>query len=525
MRSEDRLTFFGRAFARFRGAGHTAFEWAMDSYESARDGIGEVRDDACDWIGEHATGIIITIAILLAAAMMVMYFHDLARGRLGEEAVKIAVGGLIAGTLMSLLAGAIVAPIIYLLLWKIIPWILFAIISAVLFVPIALGSALYGVLLAVLAVLEFLLMIPLVLLWIGQLGYLAYWHIFYTCPSGECSYRGQPLHVCPNCGQEYPKVWPSLYGHFYHICGSCGTRLPTLDWLGRRKLVRRCGGTRPDGSACRELLTAETGGRVPERLVAIVGGPSTGKTCYQTMLVRELTREEKGNPAPITAEIDNPQDREQWDREGPLLERGEAPPKTQEGVPQAFTLLIRFKRRHYRLYLYDAAGEEYDSIRAFGRHEQIKHIDGLILLSDPFALPGFTDRLEEEELPADASPAPLEEVADATINALNRMRGTTGGRRHHVPLAVVINKADTEPVKAELGDVAESPPDSKRCREALLEWGAGAAIRVLENNVANVRYFACSALGRDADEDDDRPFECHGVLEPLAWILARRGRR
>ena len=60
--------------------------------------------------------------------------------------------------------------------------------------------------------------------------------------------------------------------------------------------------------------------------------------------------------------------------------------------------------------------------------------------------------------------------------------------------------------------------EASKCREALIDWGEDNAVRALEHRFAAVEYFACSQLGRPAQEDSG-PFTAHGVYEPLDWVL------
>jgi len=511
--ADRRELFPARAYRTFREGGSAALEWAMDRYRGAWWVIDEMREGATEWMADSPGCMIGGLALLLWGSMMALYVQNLLTGQLGDEAVQIAVGGLLAGTIMSLLIASVLAPLIYLVLRFIVPWVISAVIAALLFLPILIGCVLYGVGLAGLTMVELLLVVPLVLLWLTQLWYLAYWHIFYTCP--HCSHRGQPLHVCPVCGEQYAHLWPSLYGHFFHICGRCETKLPTLDWLGRSKLERRCAG-------CGHRLDVQ--GRDPERLVAIVGAGSSGKTCYVMMLVRELLAGEQSNPSGMSAEIATDEDRADWEPDAAALDRGAVPAKTQEGVPRGFMLRLSRNGRRELVYLYDAAGEEYDSIRAFARHRQIEYVDGIILIVDPFALPNLRHSLDEDEVPAHGAVTPLEEIVDSAINVISLLRRPSADGRHDLPLAVVVSKGDTEPVRAVLGDIANGVPDSDRCRRALEQWGAGPSLQTIETYLRSVRYFACSALGREADGDGDAPFQATGVLEPLRWILEHRGR-
>ncbi len=505
---EDRTTFYGRALSGWWRTGRRLLRRIGSTHRVVGRWLVTFGRDAGNWIDDHFVGVWVAAGIPTFIAGLIWFVPIIA------HLAPIWTG------LAILVVAGLALPVAF-LVW-VLSWLLpalFAVLSFLAVIGIRLlvlaGMLVSGVLTLGLMGVELLLLIPLGVLWLGHLWYLAHWRIFYTCPSGRCSYRGQPLHVCPNCGKEYPRLRPNLFGHLYHICGRCGTRLPTLDRLGRGRLERRCAGIRPDGSFCAEPLPRSS----PEWLVAVVGAGSSGKTCYGLMLVRELLRGVGHNPGLLRAEIAEERDREEWGFDAPQLEHGRAPAKTQTGIPRAVLLRLSHGRRKRLLYLYDASGEEYVRIDTFARHRQIEHIDGIILLVDPLGLPGLREEFSPADLPAHAAAEHLEDIADATINALDRMRGNGGGGHRDVRVAVVISKADVPPVCRRLGDIAQRAPGSRDCRQAIFDWDGGGALNMLETHVEQVRYFACSALGREAGERDGEPFESHGIIEPLTWIL------
>jgi hypothetical protein len=355
------------------------------------------------------------------------------------------------------------------------------------------------------------LVLFLVVLWAVEIWRQIRWRIFYTCPM--CAHRGEPLHQCPDCDAMYPRVRPNLYGHLYHLCGSCGASIPTVDWLGRSQLDRYCAGTLPDGSPCMHPLQEQ--GKLPEELVAIVGTQGSGKTCYRLMLVRELLRGANSNPAPISARILSEDDLRDWDAVGPELDVGTEPRPTMTGVPRAMVLQMTRARRDSLLYLYDAAGEEYSTIQAFGQHRQVRHLDGFILLVDPYTLPGLQEELASRSIQSGNT---LDAVTETMMKTLQRM-GDAGVEAFDLRLAVVLAKADLEPVRVRIGDIAAAHPTSRDVRDALHAWGAEPALRNIVPSVSEVRYFACSALGREPTERRGEPFEQTGLLEPIKWIL------
>jgi hypothetical protein len=322
--------------------------------------------------------------------------------------------------------------------------------------------------------------------------------IFYTCPSRKCAYRGLPVYVCPDCSEGNRDLWPNLYGLLWHECIRCGRRLPVLDVLGRRQLGRRCGG-------CEMPLLGRHAGRARERLVAIAGGPGSGKTNYLLMAVHEiLVAGRNGHRPLLRGEIDDPRQEALFEEAWQKLEHGEPAAKTSE-VMKAALLYGSVAGSRCQLYLYDAPGEEFASIGSMSRQQYFPLLEGLILLVDPA---GF----------GSGRGAPLRDVVASTLAIAATGIPTRSDGRMRLRVAVVLSKADLVDVRAEIGDVRAGSIEGPRCREAIVRWGGEASLRAIEHRFESVEYFACSALGRTPSQQSD-PFRAHGVIEPLAWVL------
>ncbi len=507
-----RMIFPVRAFRAFTGAGGRAFSWGMDRYSDATGYINDIREAICDWLAENPWGAIVTIGVLATLTMVGLLVYDVTTGDV-ENLGPIVIGQLVAGTIMSLFIGAVVAFVGYALLRFIVPPALAILLSAVLFIPIIIGCIIYGLGLVLLTVLELLLLIPLVILWMGQLWYLASWHIWNTC--WACSYRGQPLHECPECGTRHERLWPNLYGHLFHVCPVCAergktVRLPTLDILGRNKLRRYCPncGTRRDVDS------------LPETLVAVVGGRKTGKTCYLMNLTRALLEGHTGNPTPMRAE-DVREDDPRLDNWREMADRGEVPPLTGRGTrqPEAVVMQLEAYGQERLLFLYDAAGEEWVSIDEIEKHHQLQYVNGLIIMVDPYALEGVRERLATGDIPEHASEEDVHSLAESVKAGLDTMRADENpDGTYTVPTAVVISKMDDPHISEIIGDPGSEDPDAYY-QQRLRDLGADRALNVLHRCVSPIRYFTCSALGRDRDANAGQPFEPQNVLEPFAWTL------
>jgi hypothetical protein len=188
------------------------------------------------------------------------------------------------------------------------------------------------------------------------------------------------------------------------------------------------------------------------------------------------------------------------------------------------------RKNESRLYLYDAAGEEYSRVERSGKEEFVffQDLTGLILLVDPIGLSklrrdiGNWHSASWEALKV--SETPLEDVVASLRRNVRKFLKYGHSGRTHVPLAIVINKADVPKVSERVGttvvqQIAGETTEHDLCRKAMLDWGAKSEVSALEHEFALTRYFSCSTLGRIPD-DSRTPFVPERVLQPLEWLMS-----
>ena len=507
--ADGQKTFLVRAFRlfkeRIRGQFTRVESWRRDATESVNDFFGSITK----WMLEHKMVAVIGLAVIVWVALMIWFIADVLRGQVQGSAVQVGVGGIIGGAIIGFIISPIAAGIAFVSL-LLLNWSFKILTAAVLFVPVILWTPVYGIWRGVLVTGQLLLLIPLSALFIVTRGVQLWRGIFWTCPARQCAYRGLPAHVCPECGEVHDRLWPNLYGVFWHHCSKCGHRLPTLSSLGRNALERRCGDPN-----CRMPLLGMHAGKAPERLVAIVGAPSSGKTNYLLMAVRQIVDGCGSDRSLIKGIIDDKGQEAQFSREWTLLERGQTPDAT-SAVPTAFLLYVRTGQSKNQLYLYDAPGEEFTTLAGISNQQYFHLLEGIILLVDPMSFSGFNKAGGEIHQRKTAS---LQEVVASVASHAAAVVRNDSSRKLYLKVAVVISKADLPGVKAFVGDVTKAVVTGARCREVIVEWGGTNAIQALENRFQSVEYFACSALGRDPNTESSDSFRGFGVLEPLRWTL------
>lgn len=504
------------------------FERAYVDYTSRFSGfISNVRDicsNTWDWFwkgpGAGVIEVILRIAVVITVIILVVlyyryeksYGHDFSFGMLLNIIFVILFASAIlwgwkapVHFLARLVSGASASGLILVLA------VLAFLLTAVIFMP-------YLLILSSLTALSFLVFIPMRAahgLW------LVYRRITYRCPYDDCSYSGLPVHLCPSCGHQYNDLKPSFYGIFYHICqhGSQKIKLPTMDFLGRKKLPRLCGG-------CKRPLILSSMGELPEWPIALVGGPDVGKTVFFRQAVRQL-RDYLGTVPGSIVRIDAEAQEKEFEVDLNHLDHGQLPESTRKDVVQAFGLEVRIpKQLRCLLYLFDSPGEHFSKMDLFGRKQVMQHMAGIILLVDPFSLPALSEHTRNLEKQLKPSDTPFQRIVEVLITGINMMQATRPTAPCNIPLAVVLSKTDALPFE-DFPFLTGLQPIKKHtaphlhtyCREAIDKLGGGRSLYALEQKFTRIRYFACTALGRMPDWGNTNPFQPVGVCEPFLWLM------
>jgi hypothetical protein len=291
-------------------------------------------------------------------------------------------------------------------------------------------------------------------------------------------------------------------------------------------------------------------------LVGMVGGKGAGKTVYLSVLHHELRTTVRrrfhadirlsgdhqggvGSPRQWLADYE-----EQLFRHGRLFEQTagalnglRAPVVIEWRQPQR-----KLGRQTFGttvLSFYDAAGEDLTSQDRVHTQAYLGVADGLVLLLDPWQLPGAMDRIDVPASAVREAEPPLE-VLNRITELLRVAHQVKASKRVKVPLAVVFAKMDAffpvlggnHPLLAKPAALPAYPETAgqdthEHVRAMLHEYGADDIDAHLMHNYATFRYFAVSALGaapdyaaKEVDVGGVQPFR---VEEPLLWLLSGFG--
>jgi len=168
----------------------------------------------------------------------------------------------------------------------------------------------------------------------------------YVCPVRKCGDTSLPAHVCRSCGHPHDDLYPNLYGLFWHRCAKCGASLPTLNVLGRSGLGRRC-------RHCRLPRSYRT---LPTRLIQLVGGVSSGKSCYLTMAIHQILDGEARDFGVFGA-LDDAEQKKAFLRQWDDFAHGEVVAKTIE-VPKAGFCTSNLTQESHSNYTYTTDPEK-----------------------------------------------------------------------------------------------------------------------------------------------------------------------
>jgi hypothetical protein len=320
-----------------------------------------------------------------------------------------------------------------------------------------------------------------------------------------------------------------------------------------------CGG-RTNRRACPECHTALPSDFADSRspMIGLVGSKGSGKTVLMTVLVKQLKDVVgKRYDAAVRLATDNPDGHQglsdyQANRETPLYKDRVLPPPTNQMAARghAAPLLLRWQQETSRmgrssvkstlLSFIDTAGEDLNDVSTAFTLQYLTVCDGLIVVLDPFALPGARARLNLPDAAINADDdAPLDVVANIT-EMLKIDHNVKKRRKIPLTVAVVFTKIDAffptlgrgNPLMAAAPDVrGYDNTDGLAVHEhmvALLhDWNAQDIDTHMRLNYTDFRYFGVSALGAEPDYETStvasggvRP---HRVEDPVLWLLSKAG--
>jgi hypothetical protein len=207
-------------------------------------------------------------------------------------------------------------------------------------------------------------------------------------------------------------------------------------------------------------------------------------------------------------------------------------------LPKAFTLTVQPRQSlGCRLYLYDAAGEDYTEEDRMAGHRFQQFMDAAIFVLDPFAEPGIRDELSAQVSRAEIqrtnpASATANEILARLVSRLENVTHVSAGGRFPIPVAVVLTKGDACGLEGRLGEIqpltgaylgiAAAAGQAARQADAIRQFLAGAGLgnflRILDTRFARVSFFLTSALAPARGASPSAAITPRGVSAPLIWV-------
>jgi hypothetical protein len=345
------------------------------------------------------------------------------------------------------------------------------------------------------------------------------------CPVCQSKFS-LPVYVC-SCGREHDRLRPGIYGILYRRC-NCGKKLPTTFFNGRQKLTALC----PD---CKNNI--KDGGLHASWCIPVVGGPSSGKTCYinMTMMLLEKCALSKYG---LRFEYEN-NGLDEYKDNSDRLSRGYLPEKTQELRLRYYQFNLTPKgATKQQISLCDVAGELFD-INTGGLEikKQIgfRYANAFMLVIDPLSIPDYraevskTTNLNGYKV----SVQPIDEMVDAFINTLQNMFSIKADDLLNSYVAVIFTKADIPGLDEKIGESAvlknasnldlkaRYKTQNELCEKFLRGYNEGSFLNHLKSRFKGIQFFTCSALGHI---ENGKPFESYKVEEPFFWLMRKKSK-
>ncbi|GBU29631.1 hypothetical protein R84B8_03204 [Treponema sp. R8-4-B8] len=332
-----------------------------------------------------------------------------------------------------------------------------------------------------------------------------------------------PKFICPSCGKEHDKLIPGKCGVLFARCACNKVFIPCVSFTGRSFLASKC------PSCSGELYTANA----KHFSVAVVGGDNVGKTAfisafsnlYTSAIKHKYILTIKGKPENYFNELID------------MFNSGVTPLDTES---RTYSIIHRRGKIETDNLVFYKTFAEYIMSEKYSRSPKyFRFCDGIILIIDTSCSQTVKEELAIDENSVYASsysPDNTNEFVVQFIYQFNTIKGSASGELSPVPVAVLINKADIDIVKCEIGmdkikalykenpsayNNNENDARDQICKEYMTKIGLINVLNNIDATFSNVSYFPVSAVGHKAEKG--KAFTPVGIMEPLEW-LANKGR-
>jgi GTPase SAR1 family protein len=333
-----------------------------------------------------------------------------------------------------------------------------------------------------------------------------------------------PIYTCPKCNVEHDRLRPGIYGIMWRKC-NCNKILPTTFFNGRQKLQAQC-------PACKNNI--KDGGLQASWCIPVVGGPSSGKTCYINMTMMSLEKKAQSQYGLRFVYENNGLD--EYKKNSDRLSKGYVPDKTEDHRLRyyQFSLTPRGATKQ-QISLCDVAGELFDVSTGseINRQSGFIYANAFILLIDPLSIPDYRNEMSKTANISgyNGSVQRLDEMVDTFVRTLQNMFSIKANAMLNTDVAVVFTKVDIPGLDIKIGKSAvlkKAPSLEQRiknkvqnelCEQFLREYNEDSFLNNLKSRFKSVQFFTCSALGH---VENGQPFTASNVEEPFFWLVKKK---
>jgi hypothetical protein len=289
-------------------------------------------------------------------------------------------------------------------------------------------------------------------------------------------------------------------------------------------------------------------GKTDERIVAVIGGRSTGKSNYIATLVRQLKTEISTTfDTGTIARGDMTNDRYNKYFQ-PLFTDKKVLPPTPPGDPQTkipMVYRVKFNKHRNRaatLVFFDTAGEDMRSLDAMSKEAKyITMSHGLIFLLDPLQIPAVRALLPPDVLRGAGSGTTPDDIVANLVGLFEKDPTWRRSPKIKTPVAFTLSKIDAllnvdgiidpgSPLRRAGGHAgylnnADVEAINAEIESHLYRWmNDGAFKQLIGSHFEDYCFFGMSALGRSPNADGTLDsIEPLRVADPMLWLFKKYG--
>ncbi len=344
-----------------------------------------------------------------------------------------------------------------------------------------------------------------------------------SCPNCQRRYA-LATYVC-ECGEKHTKLVPSRYGIMTRKC-TCGRKLKTSFLNGRHKLPGKwiC-------PHCGYELDSHFNGLQVDVCIPIVGGTSSGKTCFINMAISELEKKASENKL-VFEYVPNHKLGDDYEEIKNTIKQGHSPNKTDNTRLKYYQFYLTPEKVKVRnlISFCDVAGEAFGSNSVIGQQLGYRYASAFIMVVDPLSIAHYRNSLDEsiDISSYRASDKSMDEVLSALVTALQNMYKLSSKDMLKTNVLVLFNKCDIPGLDEQIGEAAvKAYMDEKNIKDKYAAQNAVCERFLMDNEEENflnnlkskfnsIQFFTCSALGHS---ENGESFEPKGVYEPALWII------